>query len=57
MGLSPDLENKARLIQEAANSKQFTDETAQMVTQIESICRQASKELEIEFNRIKNTLS
>ncbi|TRX22364.1 PAS domain S-box protein [Flavobacterium franklandianum] len=57
MGLSPDLENKARLIQEAANSKQFTDETAQMVTQIEYICRQASKELEIEFNRIKNTLS
>ena len=57
MGMSPDLENKARKIQEAAKTNQYTDETAQMVTQIESICRQACKELEIEFNRIKNTLS
>ena len=55
MGMSQDLENMAKQIQEAAKKEQFNDETAQMVIQIESICRKACKELEIEFNLIKNT--
>jgi PAS domain S-box-containing protein len=55
MGMSQDIENMARQIQEAANTEQFTDETAKMVVQLESICRQACKELELEFNLIKNT--
>ncbi|NDP26666.1 MAG: PAS domain S-box protein [Flavobacterium sp.] len=55
MGMSPELEKMARQIQEAANNEQFTDDTAQMVTHIESICRQACIELELEFNLIKNT--
>ena len=55
MGMSKDLENRTKQIQEAAKKEQFNDETAQMVVQIESICRKACKELEIEFNLIKNT--
>jgi PAS domain S-box-containing protein len=55
MGMSSDIENRARKIQEAANADRFTDETAQMVLQIDTICNQACKELEIEFNLIKNT--
>jgi NTP pyrophosphatase (non-canonical NTP hydrolase) len=53
--MSQDLENMAKQIQEAANTEQFTDETAKMVVQLESICRQACTELELEFNHIKNT--
>ena len=55
MGMSHELENTAKQIQEAANAEQFTDETANMVVQLESICRQACQELELEFNLIKNT--
>jgi CheY-like chemotaxis protein len=55
MGMSQDLENMAKQIQEAAITEQFTDETAKMVVQLESICRQACTELELEFNHIKNT--
>ncbi len=55
MGMNSDLENRARKIQEAAKAGQFTDEIAQMVLQIDTICNQACKELEIEFNLIKNT--
>ena len=55
MGMNPEIEKRARNIQEAATAGQFTNETAQMVFQIETICNQACKELEIEFNLIKNT--
>ena len=54
-GMSSDVENRARKIQEAAKAGQFTNEIAQMVSQLETICNQACKELEIEFNLIKNT--
>ena len=53
MGMSNDIENRARKIQEAASAGQFTDETAQMVFQLETICNEACKELEIEFNLLK----
>lgn len=55
MGMSHELENMAKQIQEAANADQFTNETAKMVLQLETICRQACQELELEFNLIKNT--
>ena len=55
MGMSQEVENMARQIQEAANTEQFKAETAQMVGQVVSICNQACKELELEFNLIKNT--
>ncbi|WP_281298315.1 PAS domain S-box protein [Flavobacterium limnophilum] len=53
MGMSPELENMAKEIQEAAKTNQFTEKTAQMVVQLETICKQACEELEIEFNLIK----
>lgn len=53
MGMSPELENMAKKIQEAAKTNQFTDDTAEMVIQLETICKQACEELEIEFNLIK----
>ncbi|WP_310559230.1 PAS domain S-box protein [Flavobacterium sp.] len=55
MGMSQDVENMARKIQEDAVAGQFNNETAQMVLKLETICRKACKELEIEFNLIKNT--
>lgn len=57
MGMSPELENVSKRIQDAAKANQFTDEIAQMVIQIETICKQACEELEIEFNIIKNAQS
>jgi PAS domain S-box-containing protein len=57
MGLSPGLEIMAKQVQEDANAGKFTDETAKMVVQLVAICTQSCKELEIEFNLIKNTQS
>jgi HPt (histidine-containing phosphotransfer) domain-containing protein len=57
MGMSPNLEIMTKQIQEAAHAGVFTDETAKMVAEIETICRQACKELELEFNIIKNAAS
>jgi len=57
MGISPDMENKAKQIQESAEKGHFTEETAKMVAQLEAVCMQACEELKIEFNIIKNSLS
>ena len=54
MGMSPDLEKMARQIQEDANAGKFTNETAQIVIELETICYQACTELEKEFNLLKN---
>lgn len=54
MGMSPDLEKMARQIQEDANTGKFTNETAQIVIELETICYQACTELEKEFNLLKN---
>jgi PAS domain S-box-containing protein len=55
MGINPKYENMARKIQECSKAEQFTEEIKGMVLQVENICNQACKELEIEFNLIKNT--
>ncbi|SHG52633.1 PAS domain S-box-containing protein [Flavobacterium fluvii] len=57
MGMSPELEDVSKKIQDAVKANQFTEETAQMVVQLETVCKQACEELEIEFNLIKNTKS
>jgi HPt (histidine-containing phosphotransfer) domain-containing protein len=57
MGMSPNLEKMARQIQEHANTNKFTNETAQTVIELVTICYQACTELEKEFNHIKNTES
>ena len=55
MGISTDFENMAKKVQEYASTQQQTDGIPDLVMQIENICAQACKELEEEFNMIKNT--
>lgn len=55
MGISIDFENMAKKVQEYASTQQQTDGIPDLVLQLENICAQACKELEIEFNIIKNT--
>jgi len=55
MGISIDFENMAKKVQEYASTQQQTDGIPDLVRQLENICAQACKELEIEFNMIKNT--
>ncbi|HSN49195.1 MAG TPA: response regulator, partial [Flavobacterium sp.] len=57
MGMNQEWEKTAKHIQEDANASKFTEETAKMVVQLVNICLQACKELEIEFNIIKNNQS
>ena len=57
MGISSDFENKARKMQEYADSQQFKDGIDEMAIELEVVCDQACKELEIEYNLLKNTLS
>ncbi|OYX85114.1 MAG: hybrid sensor histidine kinase/response regulator [Flavobacteriales bacterium 32-34-25] len=57
MGMSPDLEQKSKKIQDAAHSNEFTDEIAKMVVEMETVCNQSCEELEQELKLIKNTLS
>jgi PAS domain S-box-containing protein len=54
MGISVDFENMAKKVQEYANTQQHTDGIPDMVKQLENVCNQACKELEIEYNTIKN---
>jgi CheY-like chemotaxis protein len=54
MGMSVDFENMAKKVQEFASTQQQSDGIPDMVRQLESICAQACKELEIEFEIIKN---
>jgi len=55
MGINSDFENMAKKIKEYATTQQLTDGIPDMVLQIENICTQACKELEIEYNAIKNS--
>ena len=54
MGISTDFENMARKVQEYASTQQQSEEIPFMVLQLENICNQACKELEMEYNTIKN---
>ena len=55
MGIHQDAENKARKIQEYANTQQHLDEIQELVLQLNSICSQACDELMEEYNLIKIT--
>jgi len=55
MGISIDFENMAKKVQEYAITQKQAEGIPSMVFQLEKICSQACSELEIEFNRIKNT--
>src|SRR6185295_5328104 len=54
MGINVSFENMARKVQEFANTQVQADGIDEMVLQLENICVQACKELEVEFNVIKN---
>ena len=57
MGMDTDYENIAKQIQEYARSQQRLESTmTSSISQIENVCVQACKELEIEFHRIKSTI-
>jgi len=55
MGISSDFENMAKKIQEYASTQKQTDGIHDLVLQLELVCSQACRELEEEFNTIKNT--
>ena len=53
VGISSDFENMAKRVQDYAGTQLQKIEIDKMVKQIENICLQACKELELEFNTIK----
>ena len=55
MGISVDFENMAKKVQDYAGTMQQNDSIKDMVLKLGNVCMQACRELEIEFNRIKNT--
>ncbi len=55
VGISVDFENMAKKVQEFASTQLEEDGISDMVLQLETVCTQACKELEQEFNTIKNT--
>jgi PAS domain S-box-containing protein len=55
VGISVDFENMAKKVQEFASTQLEADGISDMVLQLETVCTQACKELEQEFNTIKNT--
>ncbi len=54
MGISTDFENMARKVQEYASTQQQAEGISTLVLQLENICYQACRELEVEYNTIKN---
>ena len=54
MGISTDFENMAKKVQEYASNQQQTEGILDLVLQLENVCKQACKELEEEFNLMKN---
>ena len=54
MGISIDFENMAKRVQEYAITQKRSGETDDLVNQLDKVCSQACKELEVEFNRIKS---
>jgi PAS domain S-box-containing protein len=54
MGMSIDLENIAKKVQEFATNQEKMEEIKQMVAELASVCVLACNELKDEFDRIKN---
>ncbi len=55
MGISSNFESMAKQIKDYATTQQQSIKIQELVLQIENVCTQACKELEVEFNMIKNT--
>ncbi len=54
VGISPDVENMARKIQQYANEKKQNDSIGDLILHLESICGQACEELQEDLIQIKN---
>ena len=54
MGISTDFENMAKKVQEYANTQEQSDGINDLVLELEKVLFQSCKELEVEFNIIKN---
>ncbi|MES2140732.1 MAG: chemotaxis protein CheB [Bacteroidota bacterium] len=54
MGMSIDIENTAKRVQEYAGTKQRTEEISGLVLHLEKVCAQACKELELDYTNFKN---
>ncbi|MDA3818043.1 MAG: ATP-binding protein [Prolixibacteraceae bacterium] len=57
MGINGGYENIAKQIQNFASNQLESDEIPDLVFQVESVCKRACNELEIELNSIKDTLN
>jgi PAS domain S-box-containing protein len=57
MGINSNFENMAKQIQEFASKQLESEGIPELVFQIETVCKQACKELEVELNAIKNTIN
>ncbi|MFA5419379.1 MAG: ATP-binding protein, partial [Bacteroidales bacterium] len=55
VGIKTDFEDMARKVQEYASTQKQSQGIPEMVVQLENICVQACKELEVELEAIKNT--
>ena len=55
MGIHTDFENIAKKVHEYANTQLQTENINDLVLQLENVCMQACKELEDEYNILKNT--
>jgi len=53
VGISRDFENMAKKVQEYAANQLRSDEISGMVLQLEKVCTQACKELQVELNTLK----
>jgi len=53
MGISNDFENMAKKVQEFASTQQQMDGIQDFIAELENICNQACKELQIEFQLLK----
>ena len=54
MGISSDIENMAKKVQDFARSQEQTEGIHDMVIELENVCKQACTELEIEYINMKN---
>lgn len=55
MGIHIDFENMAKKVHEYANTQFQTEAIHDLVLKLENVCMQACKELEVEYNILKNT--
>ena len=56
VGLSKEFEFMAKKVQDFASNQEQAGEIQKLVAELGSVCEQSCRELEVEFNRIKNEI-